>query len=263
MFRRFGVTIDYAKHELVLTEPAKFVPPAGAHAVPFELADRIPIVQGTLDGLPARISIDTGSRVSLTLHAPFVREHDLVAKYHAAPDSVVGWGVGGPSRGRPARFGTLQLGDLAVGGVAGDLYTGDKGAFASPDLSANLGGGLLKRYTVAFDYAAKKMYLAPIAAVGGADAFDRSGLWLLGADDALEVADVAKDSAAARAGLRNGDRITAIGGERIGARPLSEWRQRLRELPAGTKLALAYERAGKPAQVDLVLADRIAPEWKP
>jgi hypothetical protein len=263
MFRRFGVTIDYARHELVLTEPAKFAPPAGAHAVPFELADRIPIVQGMLDGLPARISVDTGSRVSLTLHAPFVREHDLVAKYHAAPDSVVGWGVGGPSRGRPARFGTLQLGDLAVTGIAGDLYTGDKGAFASPDLSANIGGGVLKRYTVAFDYGAKKMYLAPNADAAGVDAFDRSGLWLLGADGALEVADVAKDSAAARAGLRNGDRITAIGGEMVSVRPLPEWRERLRELPAGTKLAVAYERAGKAARVDLVLADRIAPEWKP
>jgi membrane-associated protease RseP (regulator of RpoE activity) len=199
----------------------------------------------------------------LTLHAPFVRAHDLVAKYRAAPDSVVGWGVGGPSRGRPARFGTLQLGDLAVDGIAGDLYTGDKGAFASPDLSANLGGGVLKRYTVAFDYAARKMYLAPNADVGGADPFDRSGLWLLGAGDALEVADVAKDSAAERAGMREGDRISAIGGEKISARPLPEWRQRLRELPAGTKLAVAYERAGKPAQADLVLADRIPAQWKP
>ncbi|HEY6942539.1 aspartyl protease family protein [Dokdonella sp.] len=263
MFRRFGVTIDYAKHELVLAEPATFAPPAGAHALPFELADRIPIVQGTLDGLPARISIDTGSRASLTLHAPFVREHGLVAKYDAAPESVVGWGVGGPSRGRPARFGTLQLGDLAVTGVAGDLFVGDKGAFASPDLSANLGGGVLKRYVVAFDYEAKKMYLAPTASSAGVDAFDRSGLWLLGAGDALEVADVAKDGAAERAGLRVGDRIRSIGGEAIAARPLYEWRERLRELPAGTKLAVAYERAGKPAQVDLALADRIAAQWKP
>ncbi|MGN6517825.1 MAG: aspartyl protease family protein [Dokdonella sp.] len=263
MFRRFGVTIDYARHELVLADPAKFAPPAGAHVVPFELADRIPIVQGTLDGLPARISIDTGSRVSLTLHAPFVREHGLVDKYHAAPDAVVGWGVGGPSRGRPARFGTLELGDLAVTGIAGDLYTGDKGAFASPDLSANLGGGVLKRYTVAFDYGAKKMYLAPNADAANADAFDRSGLWLLGAGDALEVADVAKDSAAARAGLREGDRISAIGGEKVGARRLPEWRERLRTLPAGTKLAVAYERGGKAAQADLVLADRIATRWKP
>ena len=262
MFRRFGVTIDYAKHELVLVEPAKFVPPAGAHAVSFELADRIPIVQGTLDGLPARISIDTGSRASLTLHAPFVREHGLAAKYLAAPESVVGWGVGGPSRGRPARFGTLQLGDLAVTGVAGDLFTGDKGAFASPDLQANLGGGVLKRYTVAFDYDAKMMYLAPNASAGSPDAFDRSGLWLLGDGDALQVADVAVDSAAARAGIKVDDRVVAIGGERIAMRALPEWRQRLRELPVGTKLAVDYLRAGKRAHAELVLADRIARKWK-
>jgi len=257
MFRRFGVTIDYANHELVLAEPSKFAPPAGAHAVPFELADRIPIVQGTLDGVPARISVDTGSRASLTLHAPFAREHGLVAKYAATPEAVVGWGVGGPSRGRIARLGTLALGDLAIDGIAGDIYTGDKGAFASPDLGANLGGGVLKRFTVAFDYAARKMYLAPNADFGKADAFDRSGLWLLGTDDALEVADVAQDSAAARAGLRVGDRITAIGAEKVGMRPLSEWRQRLREQPAGTKLPLAYVRADKPAHTELVLADRI------
>jgi hypothetical protein len=263
MFRRFGVTIDYAKHELVLVEPAKFSPPAGAHAVPFELADRIPIITGMLDGIPARISVDTGSRVSLTLHSPFVREHGLLAKYGAAAESVVGWGVGGPSRGHPARFGVLRLGDIDIADVAGDLYSGNKGAFATPDISANLGGGVLKRFTVAFDYAAKKMYLAPNADFGKADAFDRSGLWLLGAGDALEVADVAKDSAAARAGLRVGDHITVIGDEPVGAHALPEWRQRLRELPAGTKLVLEYRRADKTAKADLVLAERMAAHWKP
>src|SRR5690606_27574859 len=133
--------------KLTLAEPAQFAPPAGAHAVPFELAERIPIVDATLDGLPIRTSIDTGSRASLTLHSPFVREHGLVAKYDARTESVVGWGVGGPNRGRPARFGRLELGGIAVDGVAGDLYTGDKGAFASPTLSANLGGGVLRRFT--------------------------------------------------------------------------------------------------------------------
>ena len=257
MFRRFGVTIDYARGELVLTEPAKFTPPANASVVPFELAQRIPIVQGTLDGVPARLSVDTGSRVSLTLHSPFVREHALVAKYHAAADAVVGWGVGGPSRGRPARFGTLQLGNLEIHDVAGDLYTGDKGAFASPDMSGNIGGGVLKRFTVAFDYAARRMYLAPNAAFAAADLFDRSGLWLLGDGDALEVSDVAATSAALQARLQAGDRITAIDGEHIVKRSLGEWRQRLRELPAGTKLAIDYRRDGKPGSTELVLADRI------
>lgn len=262
MFRRFGVTIDYGGRALTLTEPAKFAPPPGSHALPFEQAERIPIVTGALDGLPIRISVDTGSRASMTLHAPFVREHGLVAKYGADTEGVVGWGVGGPNRGRPARFGRLTLGDLAIDGIAGDLYTGDKGAFASPDLSANLGGGVLKRFTVAFDYDKKTMYLAPNAAFGAADAFDRSGLWLRGDGDALQVADVAAGSAAAKAGLRVDDRLTAIGGEKVAARTLTDWRARLRELPAGTRLEVEYRRAGTSGRAELVLADRIAPNWK-
>jgi len=262
LFRRFGVTIDYVHHELVLAEPAKFAPPAGAHAVAFDLADSIPVIRGELDGVPARISIDTGSRVSLTLHAPFAREHGLVAKYHAAPEAVTGWGVGGASRGRPARFGSLRIGDLTIDGIAGDIYTGDKGAFAATDLSANLGGGVLRRFTVAFDYGAKKMYLAPNAGFDQPDEFDRSGLWLLGDGDGLKVVDVAIDSAAQRAGLKLGDRIVSIGGDKIAARRLPEWRERLRTLPAGTKLAIDYLRDGHAAKAMLVLADRIPSHWK-
>lgn len=257
MFRRFGVTIDYARHELVLAEPAKFAPPAAATAVPFELAERIPIVAGKLDGVPLRISVDTGSRASLTVHSPFAKEHRLAEKYRAAPEAVVGWGVGGPARGRPVRLGRLELGAVAVDGVAGDLHLGEKSAFAAPDPQANLGAGVLKRFTVAFDYAAKRMYLAPNAAFAQADAFDRSGLWLLGAGEALEVVDVAADSAAARAQLRNGDLVTAIDGEAVAKRSLSDWRQRLRELPAGTRLKVDYRRGGQPMRAELVLADRI------
>jgi len=257
MFRRFGVTIDYAAHALTLADPKRFAPPAGAHAVAFQLDDRIPIVEGKLDGVPLRISIDTGSRASLTLHSPFVREHGAVERYRAAPDSVIGWGVGGPSRGRPARFGELELGDIAIPGVAGDLYVGDKGAFANPDLGGNLGGGVLRRFTVAFDYDAKRMYLAPNAGFAQADAFDRSGLWLLGDGDALKVAAVAPESAAQRADLHENDRITRIGGAAVATQTLATWRQRLRDLPAGTRVDIDFVRDGKAGKATLLLADRI------
>lgn len=257
MFRRFGVTIDYEKHELVLTEPARFTPPAGATMVPFELDDRIPIVEGTLDGMPARMSIDTGSRSSLTMHSPFVREHTLVEKYHAAPDAVIGWGVGGPSRGRPARLGMLKLGDLEIPGIAGDLYTGDKGSFANPDLAGNLGGGVFKRFTVAFDYANKRLYFKPNAGYGKPDAFDRSGFFLLADQDALVVADVAADSAAAKAGFAPDDRIVAIDGAPADRKSLVAWRAKLRDLPVGTKLKIERMRGDRKETVELVLADRI------
>ncbi len=259
MFSRFGVTIDYAKRELTLAAPAKFQVPDGAHAIPFEFADRIPIVDGTLDGLAVRLSIDTGSRVSLTLHSPFVREHDLVARYQPAPEAITGWGVGGPTRTRPARFATLRIGDLDIGGVAGDLFTGDKGAFSSSDQSGNIGGGLLRRFTVAFDYASRRMYLAPNAAFATADAFDRSGLFLLADGDGLKVADVAAGSAAAAIGLKVEDRILAIDSVPVASRTLEQWRQLLRESAAAAKIGIRFERNRKQQQATLVLADRIPP----
>lgn len=257
LFRRFGTTIDYARHEFTLTDSEKFVPPAGASAIAFDLDDHVPIVTATLGGLPARITIDTGSRSSLTLHSPFVRANDLIARYDAAPESVTGWGVGGAVRGRVARLPTLQIGDQRIGGIAGELFTGDKGGFANPDISANLGSGVLRRFTVAFDYDKRRMYLAPNADFAKPDTFDRSGLWLLRDDQALRIADVVRDSAAARAGLRIDDRIIAIGGEAVAKRSLAQWRQRLRELPAGTSVPVKFRRGGDERTVNLVLADRI------
>ena len=70
----------------IRAQPSVCSPPPGAHVVPFDLSGRIPVITGKLDGLPVRISVDTGSRVSLTLHSPFVRENGLVKRYDAAPE---------------------------------------------------------------------------------------------------------------------------------------------------------------------------------
>jgi hypothetical protein len=257
MFRRFRVTVDYQKHVLTLTDPAKFQPPAGAQVVPFELADRIPLIQAKLDGMPVRLSVDTGSRASLTMNSPFVRQNELVARYGAATESVTGWGVGGPEHARPARAGALLLGDVAVKDVVVDLFTGQKGADANPDISGNLGAGVLRRFTVSFDYDARKMYLVPNADFAKPDLYDRSGMWLLSDGDALKIVAVTPGGPADKAGLHEGDRIAKLAGEGIARRSLAEWRVRLRELPAGKHLAVTLSGVGAGRTVDLVLADLI------
>nr|WP_255482545.1 aspartyl protease family protein [Rhodanobacter sp. MP7CTX1] len=257
MFRRFGVTIDYAKKQITFSEPKKFTPPPGAAALTFDLDGHYAVISGTLDGVPVRVIVDTGSRGSLVMTAAFVHAHDLITKYGASPEAVTGWGVNGGSRGRPARFGTLRLGDFDIDGVAGDLFVGDKGGLANPDWSGDLGGGVLHRFTVAFDYANKKIYLAPNVDIDKPYAFDRSGLWLLVDGDSLKVVDVAKDSAAEQAGMHIADRISSIDGVAIATKSLSDWRQQLRELPVDTRLTIRFQRDGKISDATLTLADRM------
>src|SRR5262249_36905003 len=152
-------------------------------------------------GIPARFSIDTGARNSLTVTAPFVKAHDLVAKYKPKFETVTGWGVGGEVRSSPVRFGEIDVGAAKVKDVAGDLFTGDKGAMADPDTGGNLGGGVLARFVVTFDYGAHVMYLEPAASPPPRDVYDRSGMFVLGDGDALKVVAITAGGPAEKAKL--------------------------------------------------------------
>jgi hypothetical protein len=77
-------------------------------------------------------------------------------------DAVSGWGVGREGRG------------VVVKDVAGDLFTGEKGAMAETTTSANLGSELLKRFAVTFDYANRTMYLEPAPTPLPRDIYDRA-----------------------------------------------------------------------------------------
>lgn len=260
-FRRFVTTFDYAARVLSFAEPSRYRPPSNAVALTFEQDDRAPVLSGTLDGIPLRLWIDSGSRGSLSLNSPFVRSHGLLEKYRAGGEAVLGWGIGGPARAHPARLGVLSLGGIDVEGLAGDLSTTDKGALAISDYGAILGGGVLRRFTVGLDYGAKRMYLTPNAENAAPEPFDRSGLWLQADGSTLRVGDVAAGSAAERAQLRENDRIVSIRGEQVTTRGLGQWREILRELPPGTRVAVGYLRDGKHANAELILSDRIPRHW--
>lgn len=255
LFQRLAVRIDYPRRMLTLTRRDSFTPPAGAVAVPFELHDRTPIAAGAIDGIPARLTIDTGSRGSLTTSSPFTREHGLEARYRPAFEAVTGWGVGGPTRGKPVRFRQVKLGGAVIADVAGDLFTGDKGALADPDSSANLGGGILRRFAVTFDYRDRTMYLEPAAGVPR-DIYDRAGMFVLRAGDALRVAAVVPGGPAARAVLAADDRIVAIDGAPASSRPVAAWRAVLGAGEIGARHTLSVEAAGGARRdVTLVLAE--------
>ncbi|MEZ4361586.1 MAG: aspartyl protease family protein [Kofleriaceae bacterium] len=257
-FHRFIVHLDYAAGRLRLTDPAAAPPPpATAIAVPFVLNERIPLIEAEIDGVPARVTIDTGSRASLTASSPFVAKHGLIARYQPRFETITGWGVGGPVRSSPARVAELKLGGAAVRGVLVDLFTGTKGAFADPRADANLGGGVLRRFAVTFDYGKRVMYLEPNARLTETDRYDRSGLFLVRRGAPLEVAAVTAGSGAERAGVQVGDLVHTIDGIEVSKRPLAAWRKRLREGAPGSKVPLTLERGGKRLKVSVTLSELV------
>jgi Aspartyl protease/PDZ domain len=260
ILRRFVVEIDYAGRRLVLRDSESFAYEGSAAPLRVRFADRVPIVQGAIDGIEGDFSLDTGARNSVTLTSPFAARHDLAGKYAAGPERIVGWGVGGAVMAHVGRARTLSLGRARIDWPVVEIYTGEHGALADESLAGNVGGGALRRFKVTFDYGRRQVYLEPNADHDTPDLFDRSGLALAIEGTDIVVAGVAPDSPAMRAGLEKGDRLRALDDRTLAPQSLHDLRRQLIERPAGTELGLEYERAGRAAAAALVLEDLLPPD---
>lgn len=257
-FRRFVTRIDYGAGTLTLIDPEKFDPTGAGTPVPFTFNDHLPEVEGTFEGLPAKFDIDTGSRAELTITRAYAEAHGLRASHPKGVDALEGWGVGGPLTGYVTRGRSMALGSVEVGSVVASLNSQDKGAFAGAHYSGNVGGGILKRFIVTFDYGRQILYLKPrTGVVEDSGSYDRAGLWLNASDGAFRVVSVTRAAPAEEAGLVSGDIITAVDGIPSNSLNLSELRKRLRNDPPGTAVTFTVTREGKPATITMILRDLI------
>jgi hypothetical protein len=257
VFRRFVTRFDYGARTLTLIDPAAFDAKDAGVAVPFKFNGNTIEIQASYDGIPGNYTIDTGSRSSVTLSAPFAAAHDL---YRGATtvDAMTGWGVGGPTRSRVLRGQTLSLGPQTVQKPVVEVSTDKLGAMADPSIAGNIGAAILKRYVVTLDYGHQTMYLKPVASpVEDLDTFDRAGLWINQASDGFTVVDVMKNAPADQAGLKSGDMIVAVDGKPASSLKLYEVRKQLRDEAPGTIVQLAVRRGGEQKNLAVTLRDLI------
>jgi membrane-associated protease RseP (regulator of RpoE activity) len=234
-FARFVTQIDYGAHRIRFIDKRYFDPKSVGTPVPFVFFGQWPVVQGSYDGIPARFGIDTGARMALQLTRPFVEAHRLRAGTATGVEAVVGWGVGGPSRGFVEHGGMLKLGDVSVPRPLTVLASDARGAGGAGAFPNNAGGGVLKRFIVTLDYDRYTIYLKPIAQpIPDLDTFDESGLWINGAPQGFRIRSVVPRSPAQEAGLEAGDTIVAVNGTPCSEIKLYDLRRQLRNDPPGT-----------------------------
>lgn len=160
--------VDYLHGTLQALDPARFVPPAGAHALDVTFDDRVPTLSASISGVetPALI-LDTGAD-RCTLFSPFVRAHAA-----AMPDRGLGlemqaaspfindfYGVGGTVGYRP-----LQAGPFVFGSWMFPKWlfyvTQNAPSFEFEDYDGLIGQDLLRNFDLYLDYPHSKVYLVP------------------------------------------------------------------------------------------------------
>ena len=257
LFKRFVVRIDYKAHSLTLTDPAAWQAAGAGVAAPFAFNGTIPEIEGEIDGVPATFDIDTGSRASVGLNSPYVQRHAMRARFVPNVEAVTGWGLGGPTRASVARVKRLRLGSVAINDVIVDMSLHTAGVMSHAAPSGSIGSGLLKRYTVTFDYAGQRVFFLAHDGTSVRDGFDRSGLWINRGDGGFRVESVVEQSPAALAGLKPGDVITAVDGKSAASIALADLRDRLRDAPLGSEVRLNVRSGGVSRDVALRLRDLI------
>ena len=255
--KRAVLTVDYASRTITFTKPDAFHPPAGVDPVPFKFQDHTPMITASLDGIPGEFQLDTGSRAALTVMAPFAQAHGLVDKYHAKVIGTVGFGVGGPTRALLGRGGKLTIGSVSVAEPVVEISVDKGGVGSSTHTAGNIGGDILKRFTVTLDYAKRLAWFQPNELASRKEVFDRSGLWIARAGDGLiKIADVMEGSPAAKLGLVKGDELSSINGKSARDWQLYDLREAFKATEdASFKLAVK-EKSG-PKLVTLTLADQV------
>jgi predicted aspartyl protease len=151
VFARFAARLDFARHTLELAPSAAAFGTRGT-AVPMVFDDRQPQVSGAIDGLPAQITIDTGSDEAVDVNTPFVRAHRLELTYRVTPRGMLFYGVGGGVDGWRATARELRLGTVVVRDVRLALTDARAGVEMDPSIAANVGDQVLHRFTMVFDY---------------------------------------------------------------------------------------------------------------
>ena len=257
-FARFVTRIDYGNHTIIFIDKKHFNPKDAGTPVPIRFYHQFPEVLGTYDGIPARFGIDTGSRMPLMLTGPFAKKNDIRARVTNGAEAMTGWGVGGPSRSFVFRGGVLKVGDVTIDHPLTMISTDKGGAGAAEAFPNNIGGGVLKRFVVTFDYDHNLIYMKPVAgAVADLDSFDRSGLWINASDDGFKVIDVTKGGPAEAASIAKGDIITAVDGKPANAIRLYDMRAQLRNSTPGTVVIFAVKNGSATREVKVTLRDLI------
>jgi hypothetical protein len=197
---QYVTEIDYDAQVLRLFNPRTYTYQGKGTPLPLVLSDRVPhvVVNIEVPGRPAEsrtLLVDSGSNDAV--------DDSTVAHSSSVRRVLSGVGNGKEFQGIEGHISCFKLGNYTI-----KEFTG--GGSGVP----LIGGEVLRRFTVVFDYYHKRMFLEPNRHITEPVAEDRSGIAIRWDADksVFLVHDISVGSPATRSGLKKGDMITAIDG---------------------------------------------------
>lgn len=250
-FQHFVVKIDYEKQLMTLYDPAHFKAPGHYDYYPLTIEDTKPYISCELvdvegkDKMPVKLMLDTGASHALLLH-----RDDSCSRFSLPEKTiygVLGRGLVGDVVGHIGRIQYLELSEkYAFENVLTSFPEEDTYKYISDQgkRDGTIGGELLHRFTVIFDYNSQAFYLSRNKRYRQPFIFSKTGFSLTAEGEGLttfKVVQVRVNSPAEEAGIKVGDIIMKLNGTRAKKLTLMKINEKLRSRD-GKKIRLRLKR---------------------
>ena len=255
LFTRYVVEIDYLGNKISLYDPQTYTDSGAGESIPLTLRDGHFFVPAKIEmpgrpPLDGQFLVDTGGGlVTAVLTTPFAQSNSLPNNLpRSTPRTILDRslaGLGGETRLLVSRATSFTLGNLVIREPVIYVSQDRGGALASSDYDGLIGGEILRRFKVIFDYARRRLILEPNAHYAEPVEYDMSGMRLRAEGGDLRtfrIYQVLEDSPAGEARLRKGDVLVAINGAPASRFSLDEIYQMLKQ--QGRQYRLRLRRGG-------------------
>jgi predicted aspartyl protease len=263
LFSRFVITIDYETKRLTLELPDKFKPKRKYKVLPITVEDTKPFVHVMLQmndsvKVDAKMLVDTGASHGIFLEST---SDSLIQIPKKNIDAILGRGLGGVIFGKIARIKSLDISNYRLEEVIANFpidYSpkdSTKANARSTFRNGSIGGDLLSRFKVIFNFPDEKIYIKKNSSFKKKFYYSLSGISVRAKGPRLkefEITDVRKDTSADRAGLEAGDQLLVINGIDLSDLELNNVHSLLGQKP-GKKIRVQVLRNGEKLKKEFIL----------
>jgi len=221
LFSRFIIQIDYEKKMLTIMLPEKFKGEKKYQTIPIRVEDTKPYIttpvglNGTTQ-LTGKLLVDSGASHGLLLEPT---SDERIRPPAAYISSAIGRGLGGEIIGKVGRIESLTLGNYRLENVIARFPDAnsyfDSLKLGNTSRNGAIGGEVLSRFTVIFNFPKEEMYLKKNSSFKRGFHYNLSGLTMkaIGSTlDVFEITDVQSKSVSDEAGIMEGDIVVSING---------------------------------------------------
>jgi hypothetical protein len=252
-FANVVIEIDYARQTVRLYDPAAYQYSGPGRSLPLTFSGGMPVIPGKLSltggkMIEGNFAVNTALDASVSLSEGFAKAHGMrvprikTIRSTEQPSD----GAGGAAL---ARMKIFEIGPYAVAAPLAEFSPRDE---PDPGIAGEIGGGMLRRFTVIFDFPHQRIIFDANSNIREDDRADMSGISVIAGGPGLkrfEVVAVRPGGPGDDAGVRPGDVVAGIDDEPAADLSLADVRALVRE--PGRQHKLLVERNGQTVTVTI------------